>query len=270
VERSRSTRTAVVAVRDGFRFGPFSLDVRAHELRKNSLLVRLAGQPLEVLVMLLQRYSEVVTRDDLKRRLWPGGSTVDFDHGLNAAVRRLRSALGDRADEPRFVETLARRGYRFIGEAESIGYRPGQEGAARPRLAVLPFRDLDGPEPWTLFSEGLGEETIAQLGRLGADRLAVVGHHAAATACQGAQTTRELGARVHADYLLEGSVRRNGGRIRITARLVEASEGVQVWAETYERQLSDCLMVQTDVASRLADALARELQGALPVRRAIS
>jgi TolB-like protein len=259
-----------VAVREGFRFGPFSLDARACELRRNGRLVRLTGQPLAVLLTLLQQSGEAVTRDDLKRRVWPDGTSVDFEHSLNAAVRRLRAALGDHADDPRYVETLRRRGYRFIGEAESIGLRLGQERAARPRVAVLPFRDLDGPEPWTHFSEGLGEEMIAQLGRLGGDRLAVVGRHATDTAQRGAQTALALGASLHADYLLEGSVRRNGGRIRITARLLEAHEGIQVWAETYERQLSDSLVVQTDVASQVAGALASELQGALAARRAIS
>ena len=101
-------------VRDGFRFGRFELDVRTRELRKDGVRLRMQDQPFEVLVMLLEQPGEVLTRDELRRRLWPDGTFVDFEHGLNAAVNKLREALSDSADNPRYVETLPRRGYRFI------------------------------------------------------------------------------------------------------------------------------------------------------------
>src|ERR1700676_4805696 len=106
--------------RDGFLFRRFELDVRARELRKDGVRLRLQDQPFEVLVMLLEQPGEVLTRDELRRRLWPDGTFVDFEHGLNAAVKRLRAALGDNADRPRFVETLHRRGYRFVGSVERV------------------------------------------------------------------------------------------------------------------------------------------------------
>src|SRR5215467_6280012 len=96
------------------RFGIFGLDLRAGQLRRNGVKVRLQEQPLQVLAILLERPGEVVTREDLRARLWPADTFVDFDHGLNAAVKRLRDALGDSAENPRFVETLSRRGYRFL------------------------------------------------------------------------------------------------------------------------------------------------------------
>src|SRR5919106_5191874 len=96
------------------RFGPFELDVRSRELRNGQTRVRLQDQPFEILRMMLERPGDVVTREELARRLWPQGTFVDFEHSLNAAVKRLRAALGDDADNPRFVETLPRRGYRFI------------------------------------------------------------------------------------------------------------------------------------------------------------
>src|SRR5499427_4496909 len=106
------------------RFGIFDVDLRAGQLRRNGLKVRLQEQPFQVLAMLLERPGEVVTREDLHARLWPADTFVDFDHGLNAAVKRLRDALGDSAENPRFVETLARRGYRFLAPVDVPGKEP--------------------------------------------------------------------------------------------------------------------------------------------------
>src|ERR1700693_4325782 len=98
------------------RFGVFELDLRAGELRKHGLLVRLQEQPFQVLTTLLEHSGEVVTREELQKKLWPANTFVDFDHGLNKAINKIRDALGDSAESPRFVETVARRGYRFLGD----------------------------------------------------------------------------------------------------------------------------------------------------------
>src|SRR5215475_6957563 len=114
------------------RFGIFEVDLRAGELRRNGSRVRLQEQPFQILVALLDRPGEVVTRDELQKRLWPADTFVDFDHSLNAAIRRLREALGDSAENPRFVETVARRGYRFIGPVNGLASAADsqrQEGA---------------------------------------------------------------------------------------------------------------------------------------------
>lgn len=113
------------------RFGTFEIDLRARELQKGGIRIRLQDQPFEILAMMLDRPGEVVTREELRQRLWPAGTFVDFDHSLNAAVKRLRAALGDEADNPRFVETLHRRGYRFIASVES-------DSPARDLQAVPP------------------------------------------------------------------------------------------------------------------------------------
>src|SRR5882724_1297828 len=101
------------------RFGLFEVDLRAHELRRSGVKLKLQEQPFEVLSLLLERPGEVVTREELRDRLWPADTFVDFDHSVNAAIKRLRDALGDSADNPHFVETLARRGYRFIAPVEN-------------------------------------------------------------------------------------------------------------------------------------------------------
>src|SRR5687767_11356979 len=142
------------------RFGSFELDVRSRELRTGRAVVRLQEQPFEILCMMLERPGAVVTRDELRRRLWPDGTFVDFEHSLNAAVKRLRAALGDDADHPKFVETLPRRGYRFIGAMDGEGADKAGEGV--PRLAVLPFSNLSEEGSQEYFTDGLTEEMISQ------------------------------------------------------------------------------------------------------------
>ena len=111
-----------------FRFGRFELDSRTRELRKDGVRLRLQDQPFSVLALMVEHPGELLTRDELRDRLWPDGTFVDFEHGLNAAVKRLRSVLGDNADRPRFVETLHRRGYRFIARVDELRGNPDAIG----------------------------------------------------------------------------------------------------------------------------------------------
>src|SRR6266480_2053690 len=135
------------------RFESFELDVRSRELRKGKNRIRLQEQPFEILRMMLERPGDVVTREELAQRLWPAGTFVDFEHSLNAAVKRLRAALGDAAENPRFVETLHRRGYRFVAPVASesparhlyaVPLHAARPAAEAPcvRLVVLPFANL--------------------------------------------------------------------------------------------------------------------------------
>src|SRR3954447_17364604 len=130
------------------RFGVFEADLARAELRKKGLRIRLQEQPFQVLVALLERPGEVVSREDLIRRLWADGTVVDFDRGLNAAVNRLRQALSDSADVPRYVETAARRGYRFIGPIEN-SVETGPPSVPLPTLDVpvhdVPVHDVPAP-----------------------------------------------------------------------------------------------------------------------------
>src|SRR6201997_1134832 len=110
------------------RFGVFELDLRAGELRKNGLRVRLQQQPFEILAMLLEHPGEGVGREELQKKLWPADTFVDFDHGLNKVINKIREALGDSAESPRFVETVARRGYRFLAEVSVSDAAPVRRG----------------------------------------------------------------------------------------------------------------------------------------------
>src|SRR5687768_9447119 len=185
------------------RFGSFEFDVRLRELRKGQTRIRLQDQPFEILRLMLERPGDVVTRDQLRQRLWPDGTFVDYEHSLNAAVKRLRAALGDDADNPKFVETLPRRGYRFIAPLQRAdGAQASRAGSGCPRLAVLPFSDLSDEGGHEYFSDGLTEELIAQLGPRCRGRIAIIAR-VSSTAFKGTlQRGSEIAAILRADYLL--------------------------------------------------------------------
>src|SRR6266436_7141870 len=132
------------------RCGVFEIDLKAFELRKHGLRLKLSEQPFQILAILLEKPGEIVTRDELRERLWPGDTFVDFDHGLNNAVMRLREVLGDSSDNPRFVETIPRRGYRFIAHVD--------EFLAPPPMAM---RGPAANQPAAVAPAALGESATA-------------------------------------------------------------------------------------------------------------
>lgn len=241
---------------DTLRFGPFALDLRSHELWDGDRRVRLQEQPFEILRLLLERRGDIVDREVIRRRLWPDGTSVDFEHSVNAAIRRLRIALGDAAGRPRFVETVPRRGYRLLDILEDTG-APAVHAAVlrRRRVVVLPFTTLSDERGQEYFSDGLTEELIVQLGAACPNELAVVSRSSSMFFKGGSQRAAEICRALGADYLLEGSARHEGARVRITARLVDAANEAQLWSAMYDRTVDDWLAVQSDVAGRVALAL---------------
>ncbi len=180
-------------------------------------------------------------------RSWPSDTFVDFEQGLYNAVRRLRDALEDSADKPRFIETLARRGYRFIGTVET-----------RPRkiesLAVLPLEDLSGAPEQEYFAEGLTEALITTLAKIG--DLRVVSRTSAMRYKGVRKPLQEIAQELDVDVVVEGTVLRAEQRVRITAQLIHAATETHLWAETYDRELRDVLSLQSEVAQ----AIARQIQ----------
>src|ERR1700686_2607699 len=146
------------------RFGSFEMDEIAGELRKDGVKIRLQEQPFQILQILLERPGEVVTREDLRKRVWPTDTFVDFDHGINNAIKRLREVLGDIAETPRYIETLPRRGYRFVERVES------KEGGIQS-LAVLPLENLSRDPEQEYFVDGLTEALITSLAKISALRV---------------------------------------------------------------------------------------------------
>lgn len=242
------------------RFGAFEADLASGELRKRGLKIRVPGQAFQILALLLERPGEVVSRSDLKDCLWHSETFVDFDHGLNKAVNRLRDALSDSSENPRFIETVAKRGYRLIAP---VAWRDEARAGAGPRerlrLAVLPFENLSANPDEEFFSDGLTEEMIAELGRINPKRLGVIARTSAMLYKHSSKQIAEIGAELDVDYILEGSVRRAGPRVRITAQLVQAADQTHLWAESYSRELADIFQVQHEVAARVASSLVFEL-----------
>lgn len=235
------------------RFGPFEADLHAGELRRQGLRIKLQEQPFQILAMLLERPGNVVTREELQKKLWPTDTFVDFDHGLGSAINKLRQALGDSAENPRYIETLPKRGFRFIAVVER-GTRGAPQG--KVMLVVLPFENLSRDPEQEFFSDGMTEEMITQLGGLEPQRLGVIARASAMQYKHSTKSAAQIGGELGVDYLLEGSARRAGGRVRITAQLIQVRDETHVWAESYEGDLRDILKLQREVAA----AVAREIQ----------
>src|SRR6266481_329701 len=238
------------------RFGAFEVDFQSRELRKHGLRVRLEEKPFQILKLLLEHSGSLVTRSALRERLWPD-TVVGYEHGLNTAVNKLRDLLGDSARNPRFIETLPRRGYRFIAPVVNPGKPVALEG--KRMLLVLPFESLCGDDEQEFFAEGLTEEMISQLGQLDPKRLGVIARTSAVQYKATKKSIGEIAAELHIDCVLEGSVRCDGGRVRITGQLIEARDQTHLWSASYDRDLRDVLDVQSDVARQIGKALAFEL-----------
>jgi TolB-like protein len=235
------------------RIGAFVLDLQARELRHGATQIQLQSQPFEILRMLLERPGGVVTRDELRHRLWPDGVFVDFEHSLNSAIKRLRAALGDDAERPAFVETVPRRGYRFIGP------RPHHARPPRIRLVVLPFTTISEDVGFGYFSDGLTEEVIAQL-KASSRTVDIVTPWSSLFDHPLHQRARDLGKSLRAEYLLEGSTRHQGRRVRITARLVDTDTEIHLWSGIFEHVVTDTLAVQAEVAGHLAGTIITALE----------
>ena len=238
------------------RFGTFEIDLQRRELRKHGMRLRLEEQLFQILEMLLVNAGQVVTRRALREKLWPQ-THVRFDHSLNTAINKLRDLLGDSAQSPRFVETVPKTGYRFI--APVIRPEGATSEAEKKMMAVLPFENLSGNAEQDYFADGLTEEMIAHLGQLQPKRLGVIARTSSIQYNATQKSIREIAAELKVDFVMEGSVRRAGRQVRITAQLIDARDQTHLWAASYDRDLRDVLGVQADVARQIGTALAIEL-----------
>jgi TolB-like protein/DNA-binding winged helix-turn-helix (wHTH) protein/Flp pilus assembly protein TadD len=294
-------------------FGPFEADLRSGELRKHGVRLKLQDQPFQVLALLLEHAGDVVTREELRQRLWPADTFVDFDTGLNSAVKKLRDVLADSADEPRYIETIPRRGYRFIAplvdpnpatvpssapepelhpahetaspqpagsvvtSAESffftrlrllfgaaallllfvagfLVYRnAGAGGTKQPAiksLAVLPLKNLSGDASQDYLADGMTEALIGTLS--GIHNLRVTSRTSVTRFKDTHLSAPEIAKTLQVDAIVEGSVIRDGSRIRVHAQLIRAATDEHFWSEAYDRELRDVLSLQSDVAQSIA------------------
>ena len=302
------------------RFGEFELALKSGELRKNGGVVRLQPQPFKVLVFLASHAGQTITRQELQQAVWEGETFVDFEHGLNFCIKQIRNALGDNAQSPRLVETLPRRGYRFIAQVEKLNGSPIESGLesalalgvaerqsektpgdaraqtikshaglivlivaivaaaliagyfvwrspkpgpsrAKLMIAVLPFENLSGDPEQDYFSDGMTEEMIARLGQLQPQTLGVIARTSAMTYKGANKDVARIGRELGVGFIVEGSVRREQERVRITAQLIQVSDQTHLWSESFDRSTGDALAVQRQVADQISSALAIELFG---------
>ena len=229
------------------RFGLFELDVRSGELRKEGIRIRLQEQPFQILAILLENQGQVVSREELRKRLWPEDTFVDFDHSLNKAITKLREALGDSAEHPQFIETLAKRGYRFFGHSK-ISSRHIRS------LLVLPLENLSRDPEQEFFAEGMTEALINTMAKIGA--LRVTSRTTAMRYKKTDKTLSQIAHELNVDAIVEGAVLRSADRVRVSAQLVDAYADAHLWAESYDRDLRDVLALQSEVAQ----AIARQVQ----------
>ncbi len=230
------------------RFGDFEADLRSGELRRRGLKIKLADQSFQVLALLLEHSGRVVTREELRQKLWAQDTFVDFDSGLNSVIRRLRNALNDSAETPRFIETLPRRGYRFI--AALTERKPGS-------LAVLPLHNLTGDPAQEYFADGMTDALIASLAQIHA--LRVISRTSVMRYKKAEKRLPEIAQELDVDAVVEGTVTRSGNRVRISVQLLDASSDRHLWAEKYDRDLSDILTLQSEVAHMIAQELRVQL-----------
>jgi len=242
------------------RFAAFVVDLQAGQLRKHGVKVRLQEQPFQILSGLLERRGEVVTREELRNRLWPGDTFVDFEQSLATAVKKLRRALGDSAAHPHFIETLPRRGYRFMATLEA------EPRADKLIVAVLPFENLTGDSGQEYFSDGMTEEMIAGLGRLQPQRLGVIARASAIRYKNTDKDIDQIGRELGADYVLKGSVRCAGERVRITAELIQVKDRTHLWADRFEGDRANVLAFHGAIARHIA----RSLQIEAPAAKRVS
>ncbi|MGB8580781.1 MAG: winged helix-turn-helix domain-containing protein [Candidatus Sulfotelmatobacter sp.] len=288
------------------RFDGFELDTRAGELRKAGVKLRLQGQPIQVLAALLNSAGELLTREQLRAEVWPAETFVDFDHSLHNAIARIREVLGDSAGTPRYIETLPRRGYRFIGTVERVGLEnaplsapagssveapvaPPQakarailmvalsitvaiaavltlitffsrRAAATPSvrsIAVLPLDNFSGDPAQEYFVDGMTDELITDLAKIGA--LRVISRTSVMRYKGTKKSLPEIAKELNVDGIIEGSVTRSGQRVRITAQLLYGPTDKHLWAETYERDLGNVLSMQSEVAQAIAQQVRAQL-----------
>src|SRR6516162_6963083 len=235
------------------RFDTFELDTAAGELRRQGDRVKLPPQPLRVLELLVRHGGDVVTRADIRERIW-SDSFVDFEQGLNFCIRQIREALGDTADAPRFIETLPRRGYRFLLPVDTP---PAAKPKAIKSLIVLPFRTLR-PDPGTDFlAFSLPEALTTSLS--GLKSLVVRSSLAASRYAAGTQDLQTIAAEAHVDLIVTGALLSTGDEIRVTAQLTDAATGTLMCSHSTQISIGHVFRLQDELTECIVETLSLQL-----------
>src|SRR6266403_5551958 len=240
------------------RLGPFVLDVSRYELTCAGKPVRMERIPMDLLILLVRENGRLVSRDEIIERLWGKDLYFDTDNSINTAIRKIRRALGEQPEKPQYIETVQGKGYRFKGGMAAPKSTPTPKDAGRPRLmlVVLPFENLSGDAGQGYFSDGLTEEVITHLGKMSPNRLGVIARTSSMAYKHTDKMIDRIGEELGVDYVLEGSVRREPNRIRVTAQLIRVQDQIHLWAESFDRPPQSIL----DIHGELGAAIAAQVQ----------
>src|SRR5690348_3467327 len=232
---------------DVIRFDCYEADLSSGQLHRNGVKINLRDQSFQILVSLLERPGQVVTREELRRRLWRDEVFVNFENNLNTAIARLREALGDSADHPRFVETLPKYGYRFLAKV-GVGAAPRPSPPRRARLVILPFVNLTGDSAQEYFSDAMTDEIITALASVAPEHLAVIARTTAMHYKGSHLDVARIGRELDIDYVVEGGVRRAEDYIAINVQLIDAHDQTHHFAKKYKGEMRDVFTLQDCIA----------------------
>lgn len=279
------------------RFDVFEVDLLSGELRKSGVVVPLQDQPFRVLVALLEQSGKLVSREQLRSAVWSPNTFVDFDHALSTAVKKIRCALEDDALAPRFIQTIPRRGYRFIAPVGGVApidqvaaakahniakwwavpaiilllifalftgwgmnAKDHHSGTKRVGVVVLPIENLSGDPDLDKLAKGLTDETLSRLGAVNPDRLGVTARTTAMKYQNSRKTAAEIGKELRVDYIVEGCLRSEGGIRRITARIIRTRDENYVWSGNFDQSSKDELATEFEVAAAVTDRIQNMLR----------
>lgn len=234
-----------------FSFGPYRADLRSGELWKGATRVKLQDLPFRILTALVRVPGELVTREELQREIWGESTFVDFEHGLNTAVNKLRAALLDSAAKPRYIETVGRRGYRFIGPVLPPG--PAAPTPAARSIAILPFVNASGDPDAEYLSDGIADSIASSVARIRG--LRVTPRSVASRFKARQDDLQAAGRELHADVILTGRVSQHAGTLVVRAELTDIAAGSQIWAESYKRKDADVFEIEADVARHIVEGV---------------
>jgi TolB-like protein/DNA-binding winged helix-turn-helix (wHTH) protein/Tfp pilus assembly protein PilF len=298
--------------RQTLRFRDFELDVEAYQLRRRGRPIKLERQPMELLILLIERRGRMVSRGDIAERLWGKDVFVDVETGVNIAIRKIRQALRDSAEKPAFVETVVGKGYRFVAPVE-VEPAAADAGAAAPadeqpetkkvpassnparlpvgdrvvpfhrlrivglfacvalaalavsvwfavratpvKLAVLPFTNLTHDPDREYLADGLTEEATVTLAQIAPQQVSVIGRQSATLYKNSSKSLAAIGNELGVDYLVEGSIRAEGERLRITSKLIRARDQVQLWSRSYDRDAGSVLGLQQELSTAIGEQI---------------
>jgi TolB-like protein len=244
-------------------FNGYCLDADRRELKRGAEIVRIEPQVFDLIAYLIEHRDRVVSKDDLMTSVWRG--RVVSESTVTSRVNSARKAIGDSGGKQGLIRTYARKGIRFVGEvrepAHSTGLRTELAGVAdmvdKPRIAVLPFLRLGGDAQQEYFSDGITEDILTALSKYRS--LTVLARNSTFAFRNSSGDVRELGVKLGVSYIVQGSVRRMGSRVRITAQLAETEDGRTIWAEQYDREVHDLFEIQDEITATIAARLEPEV-----------